>query len=136
MTASGSTLTVTFESELKLLFGVEVVGFELSEDGTTWAKASGVIDGKSVALTSSLASPKYVRYAYSEIYAELYDGTIISAQTAKYDSTAKTMTITGNDKTYVISATKPTDLIRTMDYGNLTNASGIPTPVFILGLTE
>ena len=134
VTASGSTLTVAFDSELKLLFGDTVLGFDVSADGTTWKKATGVIDGNKVILTSELASPKYVRYAYSEIMAELGDGTIVSAQTAKNNSTSKTMTITSGDKTYVLSDCN--DLIRTMDYGNLTNASGAPTPVFILGLTE
>ena len=134
VTASGSTLTVTFNSALELLFGDEVLGFDVSEDGSTWVKATGYIDGSSVVLTSSLASPKYVRYAYSELYAELYDGTIVSAQTAKYNSTDRTMTITGNGTTYVLS--DPNDLIRTMDFGNLTNASGAPTPIFILGITE
>ena len=134
VTASGNALTVTFDSELKLLFGEEVLGFDISEDGKTWVKATGVIDGNNVVLTSELASPKYVRYAYSELFAELYDGTIISAQTAKYNSTGRTMTITSGDQSYVLS--DPNDLIRTMDFGNLTNASGAPTPVFILGLTE
>jgi hypothetical protein len=132
--ASDGKLIVTFDSAPELLFGDTVLGFDVSEDGINWVSATGYIDGKSVVLSSSLLSPAYVRYAYSELYAELYDGTVISAQSAKCDSNAKTMTIKGNETTYVIS--DPNDLIRTMDLGNLTNASGAPMPVFILGLTE
>ena len=128
MSASGSAVTITFDTELKLLFGDTVVGFEISENGTAWVEAVGVIDGKSITLTSSAASPKYVRYAFSGMHAELADGRVLRLDSMKFNAENQVITLGSDGVYYTVS--DATDLVRTMDYGNLTNASGIPMPTF------
>lgn len=134
LSASGSTVTVNFDTDLKLFFGVAPVGFELSSDGKTWVKAEGRIEGKSVILTSSVGSPKYVRYGYSLFHAELADGTMVAINSMSFNGDNKVITIKSGDASYTID--DATDLIRTMNYGNITNASGVPMPTFKLPVSN
>ena len=134
ITAAGNTVTVTFDSDIKLFFGDKPVGFEVSADGTTWAAAEGRIEGKSVILTSSVASAKYVRYGYSTIHAELADGKLVEIEIGKMNATEKTITIENGGVTYVINDAG--DLVRTLNYGNITNASGVPMPTFKLPVSN
>ena len=130
--ADGSTVTVTFDTDIKLLSGVDPIGFDLSEDGTNWVKADARIEGNKIILTSSLAAPARVRYGQSLITAELADGTLVTFYSgqSKLSDTAKTITLTVGGVSYVIDC--DADLIRTIDYGNVTNASGVPLPIFNL----
>lgn len=131
---SGSSVVITFDTDIKLFFGDEAVGFELYS-GSSWYKASAVIDGKTVTLTASSAkTPTMVRYGYSATVAELADGTMVEFKSGDVvvDKTNKIVTISANGKEYVTS--DATDYIRTIDYGNVTNASGIPLPTFKLSV--
>ena len=129
-TASGNTVTVTFDTELKLFFGDKPVGFELY-GGSGWHDATATIDGNKLILTASgVSAPTMVRYGYSPTVAELADGTMIEflSANAKLNAEAKTITFTIGSETYTV--TDAEGYIRTLDYGNVTNASGIPLPIF------
>jgi len=89
------------------------------------------VDGKNIILTASgVSAPTMVRYGYSPIVAELKDGTMIEFLSGNVVSnkTDKILTFTVNGATYVVDSAN--DYIRSLDYGNVTNASGIPLPVF------
>ncbi len=132
---SGNAVTVTFDSELKLLYGKTVLGFELYS-GSKWVAAEGVIDGDKLILTApGVTNPTKVRYGCGDMQVELGDGTILSVPNdgVSVDATNKKITLTVDGKSYVI--TDPTDYIRSMDCGNITNASGVPLVVFSMNVT-
>ena len=111
------------------------LGFELY-NGTKWDKATGRIDGKKVILSAEgVTSATRLRYGCGETLMELGDGTIIEVLDGKYtsDKTAQTITVTYNGKQYVIHS-DTTDMVRTLDYGNITNASGVPMPIFAMDI--
>ena len=131
---SGNSVVITFDTEIKLFFGNTAVGFELRV-GKSWVSANAVIEGKTITLTAANGgTPTAVRYGHSAIVAELQDGTMIEflSGAVKINKEEKTLTFTKNGQTYVIS--DATGNIRSIDYGNVTNASGIPLPVFTLQL--
>ena len=137
VSAEGGVVTIEFDSELQIFYGDTVLGFELY-DGTKWVKASGEIDGNKVILSADgVENPTEVRYGCGETLIELGDGTFIEITTSTYTvSTAdKTITVTYNGEQYVIRA-NTTDMIRTVDYGNITNASGVPMPIFGLAIED
>lgn len=126
----GDAVVVTFDTDIELLFGDTVMGFEI-KSGSTWYDAVGVIDGNTITLTApSAVAPTEVRYGFGYITAELEDGTLIPflSSGSKADKTNKTITYTYNGKSYVIDDN--TGTIRTIDFGNVTNASGVPMTVF------
>ena len=136
--SADGVVTVTFDTELQYLYGDSALGFELY-DGTKWVRAEGVISGNTVILSADgVANPKNVRYGCGEMLMELRDGTVIEVAGSKgatvnykTDATNKTLTVTYNGVEYVIKG-DTTDMIRSMDYGNITNASGAPVPLFKL----
>lgn len=135
--ADGS-ITITFDTELKLLYGDKVLGFELT-DGSTWKAATATIDGNKLTLSASGMNATGLRYGYGRIQIELRDGTIIEVNGANYSGTSKGSTLatvtdalTGNAYEIRIDST---DCIRTMTQGNLTNDSGIPMPLFQMEVT-
>lgn len=128
----GDAVVITFDTDIELLFGDTVMGFEI-KSGSTWYDAEGVIDGNKITLTAPGAvAPTEVRYGFSYITAELEDGTLIPFLSggAKLDKTNKIITFTYNGETYVVD--EANENIRSIDFGNITNASGIPMPVFSL----
>ncbi len=135
--ADGSVI-VTFDTELKLLYGDEVVGFELT-DGITWKTATAAIDGNKLILSASGITATGLRYGNGRIQIELRDGTVIEVSGANYSGTSKGSTVaTVTDAltgiAYEINIDS-TDAIRTMTQGNLTNDSGIPMPLFQMEVT-
>ncbi len=139
-TASGSTVTVEFDTDLRYMYGDSVTGFEIY-DGSKWVKATGRIDGNKVIISAAgVTSPKSVRYGCGEMLMELGDGTLIELWDTKnsygtgkknysLDSATQTLTVSYNGETYVIKGNS-TDMVRSLDYGNITNISGVPTPIF------
>ena len=128
--ANGGTVTITFDTDIRLFFGDTVVGFEIF-GGSSWRDATGVVDGNKIILSASgVTNAVRVRYGYSPITAELADGTVIEFLSGgvTVNKEQKTLTFTKDGTTYVISDIY--GCIRSMDYGNVTNASGIPLPVF------
>lgn len=132
MNANG-TVTVTFDTELKLFMGDTVEGFELY-NGTAWVKASGVIDGNKLILSApGVSSAKSVRYGFGSIQVELENGRIIEVTLGNYklnsDKTVYDVTdaLTGE---HVFIDVDSNDVIRTKNHGNITNASGVPLVLF------
>ena len=130
--ADGGTVTITFDTEIKLFFGDKPVGFEIY-DGSSWKDAIGAVSGNTITLTASgVSTALKVRYGFSAMTMELEDGTMVEGIPGriKKDNTAETLTFLQSGYSFV--ATDATATIRNMDYGNVTNASGIPLPVFNL----
>jgi len=145
-TASGGTVTVEFDSDLRYLYGDSVMGFEIY-DGSKWVMATGTIDGNKVVISAEgVTSALSVRYGCGEMVMELGDGTLIEvwdksnsystgSKNYSLDSATQTLTVQYNGVTYTVRG-NTTDMIRTMDYGNITNASGIPLPIFQMDIGE
>lgn len=128
------TVTVTFDSELELLYGTEVLGFELY-NGSKWVTATGRIEGKQIILSADgVSKPTKLRYGCGEMQVELGDGTIISVPGIGVSVEEGKITLTVHGKAYVI--TDPKDYIRSMDCGNITNASGVPLVVFSMNIVQ
>lgn len=132
MNANG-TVTVTFDTELKLFMGDTVEGFELY-NGTAWVKASGVIDGNKLILSApGVSSAKSVRYGFGSIQVELENGRIIEVTLGNYTLNSNktvydvTDALTGE---HVFIDVDSNDVIRTKNHGNITNASGVPLVLF------
>ena len=132
-----ATVKVTLDRDFTLMFGDEVYGFELSEDGATWVAAVGTIDGRTISLTAAgISAPKYVRYAFGYSRIELENGEWLTfsknvgsfvADPASDKATSVTITI--DDKTYVIN-TKDSMIIRSMLPGNIVATNGHTLHVF------
>ena len=130
--AEGGTVVITFDTDILLLFGEGAVGFDIY-DGSVWVEAKGVVNGRTITLAASGVSEAVkVRYGFSAMTFELEDGTIVEGLPGriKKDNTASTLTFSYSGHTYV--ATDATATVKNMDYGNVTNASGIPLPTFVM----
>ncbi len=135
-TLKNGVITIEFDTELQYFYGNSVMGFEVY-NGTSWVKLSGSISGNKILLDASgVTTPTKLRYGCGNMLMELADGTIVeitgaSGQKANHttDQTGKTVTITYNDVEYVIHGDTG-DMIRSLDYGNITNASGVPLVIF------
>ncbi len=137
-TYSGGKVTVTFDTELSLLYGNGVQGFEVF-NGSAWVKMSGQISGNTVELTGAgLGGKAYmIRYGCGLPELELGDGRVVQVcKTSSYvfseDGNFYTVTDV-NGKTYEIRVDS-TDHIRTREPGNITNDSGVPLVVFSMGI--
>ena len=133
--ANGNKLIVTFDCNVKTELGTAVEGFEIAGEDGTFVKANGTIDGNKVILVADgVTAPKTVRYGYGKFLIELQDGTLVpyDRKTKAPVYTTEYMTIYGpNGEEYTFE--RGTDIvIRSLFQGNLTNASGNPTPVFKL----
>lgn len=138
VSVSGNVLTVTFDTSLSLLYGNTPEGFEIAGADGAFHKATAVISGNTVALTSDkVSSPTTVRYGFgAPIILILEDGTRIIpadrfAGSASDAEKATVVDIYGN--TYVFYADQY-EIIRSVLEGNITNASGHPLPVFKLSV--
>ena len=142
----GAAVKVTLDRDFTLMYGNEVIGFELSADGTNWYKATGTIDGRTIILTAAeLTAPKYVRYAYGYSELELESGervlfvkgsASISYVTDTGNTKAKVVTITLADgRTYEIHTEDP-EVIRSMLPGNIIAENGHTLCVFNTAFTS
>ena len=126
--ADGS-VTITFDTELTLLYGDTVEGFQLF-NGSSWKDAVGAIDGNKLTLTG-VDGATGVRYGYGRVQVELKDGTIAEINGSNWSCSSSACTFTD-----ALTGTKYTieldsgDVLRTMTQGNITNASGIPLVLF------
>ena len=130
--AEGGTVVITFDTDILLLFGDSAVGFDIY-NGSVWVEANGAVNGRTITLTASGVSEAVkVRYGFSAMTFELEDGTMVEGLPGriKKDNEASTLTFSYGGHTYV--ATDATATVRNMDYGNVTNASGIPLPTFVM----
>lgn len=141
----GSSIKVTLDREFTLMYGTSVEGFEISEDGTTWVAATGVVDGRTITLTaSSVSAPKHVRYGWGYSTIELESGerllftksdSSISYTADPASSKATTVTITTGGKTYTIH-TADTEVLRSMLNGNIIATNGHTLHVFSTAYTS
>ncbi len=139
--AKDGVLTVTFDTDLEYFYGSSAQGFEIY-NGTSWVKATGHIEGNKVILTAEgVTDMTRVRYGCGEMLMELRDGTVIEiwgkgsteSGQVNYSATGTTLTVSYNGVTYTIEG-DTTDMIRSLDYGNITNASGVPLVIFALDI--
>lgn len=144
------TVTLTFDTDIQLSYGDTVEGFELSANGTTWVKASGTINGKTLTLSASgVTAATELRYGFGKTQVELRDGTVIEIKHGGdygEDSDGNKITpykLVGSQYTVIDDITRneyvinvdSTDVIRTKNHGNITNASGIPLVLFSMDVT-
>ena len=145
--ANGNQVTVTFDTTLFFSYGNTLTGFELAGADKKFKKASGVISGNTVIISSAeVNEPMYVRYAYGTMDIVLNDGTVITYNT-KYDKKTgdpddgKYNVSVANQPYVVIGADGQTEyvfeadcglVLETRYNGNITNESGHPMPTFYL----
>ena len=137
-TLSGSVLTVTFDTDLLYIFGDEAVGFEVYT-GTKWVKAYGKIEGKTVTLEASgMSRATDVRYGCGYLTLELKDGSFIEITSSSYkaSSDGSYYTVTSVDGDEYRIDVNSNDVIRSLDYGNISNASGVPLVVFEMDIEK
>ena len=133
-TANGGVVTIEFDTDIYVYYGDTVLGFELY-DGSKWVKATGYIEGNKVILSAEgVTNPTNVRYGCGETLIELGDGTLIEIEEGSYGSYKENDETVGiyvnyNGQKYIIYKNS-TDMIRTLDYGNITNLSGVPMVIF------
>ncbi len=125
----GNTVTLTFDTDLQLLYGDSVTGFELGYNGS-YVTASGTINGNVLTLTASGTEFDEVRYQYNKLVIERKDGTLMYVTSSYKDVDNYHATITdkdGNKYTFTSGTDEP---IRSTLGGNLSNSSGYPLPCF------
>ena len=138
VSANGNVLTITFDTDLSLLYGTSPEGFEIAGSNGVFYQASATIIGNTIELTcDKVSAPVTVRYGFgAPITLILEDGTRIIPADRLAGSTsdsekATIVDIYGN--THVFYADEY-DVILSVLEGNITNASGHPLPVFKLNV--
>ncbi|MBR3680695.1 MAG: hypothetical protein IKL79_01670 [Clostridia bacterium] len=139
------TVTLTFDTALCLLRGVEAEDFEVYDSASSkWVKVGATLVGNTVVLdTAGITSPSEVRYGFGGRYIELYTGELIrlnagsrfqlkvDADGVKYAE----YTDTDVSPTRVFTFySEDGQVIRTIKSGNVTNASGVPLPTFTVAI--
>ena len=143
--AEGGSIKVTLDRDFTLLYGTEVIGFELSNDNQNWYRATGTVDGRTITLTcAELSAPKYVRYAYGYAKIELESGEWLDFTTAtgnKYvadtgSTKATLVTITTADGRTIEIHTADSEILRSMLPGNIVATNGHTLAVFNTAYTS
>lgn len=136
--AGDGEISVTLDRDFILMWGDEVEGFEISEDGETWTAAVGRVNGRTITLTADgVAAPEYVRYGFGYALIELESGERLTfsknAATFATDSgsykNVTEVTITYGDKVYVIHSAD-SEIIRSTLPGNIVATSGHQLHIF------
>lgn len=134
-TRAAGKVTITFDTELEYSYGDAVAGFELY-DGSKWVKTTGEIVGNTVVIHAAVSKNFIrVRYGYGNPILLMNDGSEIEVSTGSIEEgeTHATINTPNGDTEYIPINT--TDVIMTKESGNITNASGIPLPVFQMTVT-
>lgn len=129
-------IVITFDRELTIDMGTEMVGFEIATFDGEWAVAKAAYANKTITLTADgVATPERVRYGYDKSILVLDDGTEIIHNKEDgsfvYDEAAGTVTITANGKTYVIYTADPGVIGGRMTC-NVVATNGTALPIFML----
>lgn len=130
----GSAIVITFDRDLTVDMGSEMLGFEIAGADKEWVIAKAVYADKTVTLTAEgVDAPEHVRYGSGKSILVFEDGTEIyhSKDDAKfvYDEAAGTVTITANGKVYVIDTSDPAIIGGRMPC-NVVATNGTALPVF------
>ena len=133
VTKGTGTVTLTFDTDLRLLRGIAPEGFEVSDANGTWHTVTGVIEGKTLILnTSAISSPKEVRYCFGMRYIELETGELlplIVGSSLKLSDDGNYIIYSYGNYYYEFKS-EDGQVIRVIKSGNITNASGEPMPTF------
>ncbi len=147
--ADGSTLKLTLDRDFELMWGEEIVGFELAgSDGVFKAAIATVKDGVIILHAPGVVVPKAVRYGFGKAVFEMEDGSTLTLDKELYTFTNTKLTTTTNGKTdYKITITdnstgevlytfisNETPIIRCRGTGNVASTTGQTLPVFKITL--
>lgn len=134
-TRASGYVTITFDTDLEYLYGDAVRGFELY-DGSKWVNTTGEIVGNTVVIHAAAAkSFTKVRYGFGYPTLLMNDGNEIEVASGSAKEGGTVATVKTPDGDTVSIPLDTTDVIMTKDSGNITNASGIPLPVFQMTVT-
>lgn len=134
-TRASGYVTITFDTDLEYLYGDAVRGFELY-DGSKWVNTTGEIVGNTVVIHAAAAkSFTKVRYGFGYPTLLMNDGSEIEVASGSAKEGGTVATVKTPDGDTVSIPLDTTDVIMTKDSGNITNASGIPLPVFQMTVT-
>ena len=139
-----TTVTITFDRPLTMLWGTSPEGFELAGSDGEYKKAiAKLVDEYTIELYApGLASPKSVRYGYGVSVFEMEDGTLIPLSKSAYTFTdteengVRHITITDKatgEKLYDFYS-NDTYIIRAHSLGNIASDSGQTMPNFRIDL--
>lgn len=132
---SGNAIVITFDRELTIDSGYEMLGFDIAGADGVWVAAKATYADKKVTLTADgVSAPERVRYGCGLAILTLADGTeiVYNKNYAKfvYDEAAGTVTITVGENVYVIDTNDPAVIGARMN-GNVVATSGAALPVFL-----
>lgn len=135
ITKQGGAIIITFDRDVTIDSGVEMLGFEIAGIDEVWVAAKATYSGNIVTLSADgISAPDRVRYGKGESILTLKDGTEIihnkKYASFVYDEAAGTVTITTDDRVYVIDTSNP-DVIGARMPGNVIAKGGAYLPVFL-----
>ena len=128
-------IVITFDRELTIDMGTEMLGFEIAGSDKDWVRASATYADKTVTLTAEgVSDPEYVRYGAGKSILVFEDGTEIlhhkENATFAYDEATGIVTITANGKVYVIDSSDPAVIGGRMPC-NVVATNGTALPLFL-----
>lgn len=128
-------IVITFDRELTIDMGSEMLGFEIAGDDKQWVTASASYSDKTVTLTADgVLLPTMVRYGCDKSILVLEDGTEIihnkSDGSFNYDADLGIVTITANGNVYVIDTADPAIIGGRMSC-NVVATNGSALPLFV-----
>lgn len=147
--ADGSTLKLTLDREFTLMWGDEIVGFELAgSDGVFKTAIATVKDGVIILHAPGVQVPKAVRYGFGKASFEMEDGNILAVDKDLYTFTNTELTTTTNGKPdWQVTITdkasgevlysfisNETPVVRCRGTGNVASTTGETLPVFKITL--
>jgi len=126
---NGTTLTLTFDSKIKLLRAVMAEGFELLNSSGKWIPVLGEISDNKITFNADFEICG-VRYGFKTLVIELNTGELIPyLESCGSDDNTK-VTYTCPDGRVLVVYPEDGQVIRTMVDGNITNDSGEPLYTF------
>ena len=136
----GGAVKITFDRELTVDMGNEMIGFEIAGSGDEWVAAKASYKDCVVTLTADgVSSPEKVRYGAGKSILVFDDGTELlhnkTDASFTHDETAHTVTITANGKTYVINTSDPA-IIGARSISNVVATNGSTLPIFLINIKD
>jgi sialate O-acetylesterase len=128
-------IVITFDTELIVDMGSEMLGFEIAGADKEWVSATATYRDKTVTLSAEgVSAPEYVRYGSGKSILVFEDGTEIihnkENATFAYDEANGIVTITVGEKIYTIDISDPAVIGGRMPC-NVVATNGTALPVFL-----